>query len=291
MSGLYQNVAYMVIKSRKTILDMLRLRGFDVSMYENSPIEELQQMVWNEVCDFEVEKKQSDFKPDMDIPEEWVPYLSKVSQDIPSDQIMTQINSLFNQTLTIDQFQQVMKKFKSDELTGEDKSKKGDSDTKSFTDWINTSQKAYVHYIIGNKSSTHQLSSYIKDLDTNFEENGIDRSKVEVIVIVKDKPTSSLISLNHELSKKYHVFLQIFWIGSLFFNILDHIYVPNHIIIGDEETSWIKKKYRLESKFQLPIISKDDPVAKFIGMRSGQICRIERTSETAGVYHSYRCCK
>ena len=141
---------------------MLRLRGFDVSMYENSPIEELQQMVWNEVCDFEVEKKQSDFKPDMDIPEEWVPYLSKVSQDIPSDQIMTQINSLFNQTLTIDQFQQVMKKFKSDELTGEDKSKKGDSDTKSFTDWINTSQKAYVHYIIGNKSSTHQLNSILR---------------------------------------------------------------------------------------------------------------------------------
>lgn len=290
MSGLYQNVAYMVIKSRKTILDMLRIRGFDVSMYENSPIEELQQMVWNEVCDFEVEKKKSDFKPDGDIPESWFPYLSKVSQDIPSDQIMTQINSLFNQTLTIDQFQLVMKKFKSEELTGVEKSK-SDSDKKSFTDWINSSQKAYVHYIIGNKSNTHQLNSYIKDLDANFEENGIDRSKVEVIVIVKDKPTSSLINLNHELSKKYHVFLQIFWIGSLFFNILEHIYVPNHIIIGDDETSWIKKKYRLESKFQLPIISKDDPVAKFIGMRSGQICRIERTSETAGVYHSYRCCK
>ena len=59
------------------------------------------------------------------------------------------------------------------------------------------------------------------------------------------------------------------------------------ILIEDKDI--FMKSIDIKSVSQLPIIKKTDPVAKFLGMKRGDICKIYRVSETAGktIYYRY----
>ncbi len=72
------------------------------------------------------------------------------------------------------------------------------------------------------------------------------------------------------------------------FNILEHIYVPKHEILSKEEAEALLKKYSIDSS-QLPSILISDPVVKAIGAKVGDIIKITRPSETAGIAIYYRC--
>jgi DNA-directed RNA polymerase I, II, and III subunit RPABC1 len=83
----------------------------------------------------------------------------------------------------------------------------------------------------------------------------------------------------------------VFDIKSLQFNISHHELVPKHEVIHDEaEVKDIVAKYSLKSKFQLPIILKTDAMAKYLGLKNGDVVKITRVSPTAGEYIVYRCC-
>ena len=73
------------------------------------------------------------------------------------------------------------------------------------------------------------------------------------------------------------------------YNILEHSFVPEHTIISDEEFNEIKKQYNINNN-SIPIIYRTDAVAMYLGMRSGQICRITRKSESSGITTVYRQC-
>ena len=71
------------------------------------------------------------------------------------------------------------------------------------------------------------------------------------------------------------------------FNILNHSAVPKHEILSDDEIKEIFADVDYDIS-QLPKIKVDDPVSKAIGAKEGQILKITRKSETAGIFVTYR---
>ena len=71
------------------------------------------------------------------------------------------------------------------------------------------------------------------------------------------------------------------------FNILNHSAVPKHEILSDDEIEEIFKDVDYDIS-QLPKIRVNDPVSKAIGAKEGQVLKITRESETAGVFVTYR---
>lgn len=85
--------------------------------------------------------------------------------------------------------------------------------------------------------------------------------------------------------------LHVFELSEVLFNITKHVLVPHHHVIADEaEINNIVKRYNIKTRHQLPIILKTDPVARYFGMKPGQLAKITRVSPSAAEYISYRCC-
>lgn len=71
------------------------------------------------------------------------------------------------------------------------------------------------------------------------------------------------------------------------FDIQKHMLVPKHEIMTEDEI--LNEFGDVDYNFKnLPKIKVDDPVADSIGARPGDVLRITRESQTAGVFVTYR---
>jgi DNA-directed RNA polymerase subunit H (RpoH/RPB5) len=100
----------------------------------------------------------------------------------------------------------------------------------------------------------------------------------------------------HELMAKHGVFVQLFNLKKLMFNPTKHEIVPDHIPLDmwrdRDEIERIKRTFNVQNPSkEFSIIPLSDPVAKFVGLRRGQLCRIPRVNDTGGTYYDYRWCK
>ncbi|MEM2912558.1 MAG: DNA-directed RNA polymerase subunit H [Candidatus Bathyarchaeia archaeon] len=71
------------------------------------------------------------------------------------------------------------------------------------------------------------------------------------------------------------------------FNIFDHVLVPKHEILSQEEREKVLAQYSI-NPYQLPRILASDSAVKAIGGKPGDIIKITRKSPTAGEYVAYR---
>ena len=85
--------------------------------------------------------------------------------------------------------------------------------------------------------------------------------------------------------------IHIFHLDTLSIDILQHSKVPKHEVIRkSNEIKAICEKCNCR-KEQLPVISRNDAIAKRLRIAIGDICKISRISNTAGETEYYRVCK
>lgn len=151
-----------------------------------------------------------------------------------------------------------------------------------------------VHYEVESTRTNHKkLTKRIEDIISKLESP--EKSKdLTIIFLVRDGMTPSVKEAIRLLSEKYGVFIQIFPIRNLMYNCTKHKSVPQHIRITKIEYEVYLQDFldslHIESLENLPKIFDTDPVAMFIGLRPGEMCKIIRPSMSAGEHIVYRYC-
>lgn len=137
----------------------------------------------------------------------------------------------------------------------------------------------WVEFLNDGSLGAEQMRKFGKFCADNHYRSGI---------LISHVPVSS--SAKKEIAK-FAQWTTIEWFleEDLLINITHHELVPRHVILSRDEKAALLKRYRLKET-QLPRILTKDPVAKYFGMKRGQIVKIIRKSETAGRYASYRLC-
>ena len=137
--------------------------------------------------------------------------------------------------------------------------------------------RLYFEYLEGLKLIANDIGSFFSKMKDAKADSGI----IIISGILSSQAKQKLADINIELQ------VECFNISELMVNITEHAYVPKHILLTEEEKKELMKRYRIKES-QLPKILHNDPVAKYLGLKRGDVVKIIRSSETAGKYVTYR---
>lgn len=148
-------------------------------------------------------------------------------------------------------------------------------------------KKVYVKYYLDKALRPVNITDLTNSLFTIEQKLGQDD---HLLIVTNNEPNDTLIRTLNDIWQKNKYYVAILTLKRLQFNILEHVLVPKHNVLTDDEVEKIKKTYNIIDNSQLPEISRFDPVALAIGLRPGQICHIKRNSKTAITADYYRIC-
>ncbi|KIW24018.1 uncharacterized protein PV07_09757 [Cladophialophora immunda] len=115
----------------------------------------------------------------------------------------------------------------------------------------------------------------------------LDASKFTTGIFITIGPVTAAALRAFEPLTERGITAEWFQEQDLLVNITRHELVPKHVLLSAEEKKVLLDRYRLKET-QLPRIQFSDPVAKYLGLKRGNVVKIIRKSETAGRYASYR---
>ena len=152
--------------------------------------------------------------------------------------------------------------------------------------------KIYVKYKLEKFKQVNKLDKQLTEIYSDV----LDKSKDTLILIYIDrvefkasKDNKVELYVNEKWSSNKY-FIQIFGLENFLFNPTKHIIIPEHRIMDKSEIKIMMEKNNINDISKLPTIRREDPVAKFIGMRPGDICEITILSPHSGSYKKYRLC-
>ena len=107
------------------------------------------------------------------------------------------------------------------------------------------------------------------------------------ILVVKQGVTPFAKTALQEMASTY--LIEHFRDAELLVDVTEHRLVPAHALLSPEDRQALLDRYKLRAE-QLPRIQRTDPVARYYGLKVGEVIKIIRPSETAGRYVTYRVC-
>lgn len=158
---------------------------------------------------------------------------------------------------------------------------------KKVNDSITPTNKTYIKYFLRSALNENSLSPIIEDLYSLS--NTLSKDDC-LFVIYEGEPNDSLIAYLKYIYTSEDIFVVVYNIKRLQFNILEHVLVPKVTILSESEITELKIRYNVDDMKKLPEISRFDPQALAICLRPGQVCKFIRNSPTSMVTPYYRVC-
>jgi DNA-directed RNA polymerase subunit H (RpoH/RPB5) len=139
-----------------------------------------------------------------------------------------------------------------------------------------------------NTASLKKLVSLI------YEEHELTEKDTLIILVVNailPKPNNyenTVFSFTEEF-RIQNKFVQVYGLENHLINISKHVFVPKHIILKDDEVAEVCAKYNIVKDNFHRILSQD-PMAKFLGLRLGQVVKVNSSNPIVGYTPTYKIC-
>jgi DNA-directed RNA polymerase subunit H (RpoH/RPB5) len=150
-------------------------------------------------------------------------------------------------------------------------------------------KKVYLRYELERAPDIHKLA------DLFFEPNGgepaVLSSEDDLIIVANDSANDSKVDLMNDLWENRGIFMTVVSLDDLQFNKFKAALVPQSIrILTEEEAKEVRTKYYITDNGQFPTISRFDALGVLLGIRPGQLVKVERDSVAALTLDFYRVC-
>ncbi len=159
-----------------------------------------------------------------------------------------------------------------------DETKKNEDEIKDNDE---ETEKIAIFWTDVEKIGVKQIKSYMDFMD----ENEVNHS----IIIMKHSITTFALRTLEDFNANFpDKFIEYFEYSELLINITKHVLVPFHTVLNLSEKTELIKKYQLKKEAQLPKLHRTDPIARYYGLRKGDVVKVTRPSATSTTYITYR---
>lgn len=115
------------------------------------------------------------------------------------------------------------------------------------------------------------------------------RDEVKRAIVIATGFTAQAVQKVNAANQTKNVIIELFLENEFLVNLSRHALIPSATILSEEEARQVTVQYSIQ-KSEMHRIQMSDMMARYYGLVPGQVIKISRGSETAGIYSTYRIC-